>query len=98
MERHILAVKRYSTHKDDGHLSIVLCLINKGMEWEYVTWIRNMSSRSKPYFTCGRYFDSSVEALQDFCQRGSFDLRANECRDGAHFMDVCMENVNQWTK
>ena len=60
----IIASKPYSTHPDDGHLSVVLCRSQHRDEW--VTWLGNAQNGGCHH---GHYFRDTDEALTDYTRR-----------------------------
>lgn len=60
----VVASKPYSTHPDDGYLSVILCKSEHREEW--VTWLGNSSCGG-----CGNghYFRDAEAALTDYVRR-----------------------------
>ena len=50
----LLEYRRFSEHKDDDYLYVVLCKIN---DMKYVTWVANIEEGCEGFFV-GNYFES----------------------------------------
>lgn len=79
----ILAEKKYSSHKDDDHISIVLCRVR---DKEWVTWICTREN-NKREMNLGRYFNSPLDAIEDFLTRGTFSL-AKHGEEARYFLEA----------